>query len=229
MRRDQSFGFLFAAASLAAALCVRGVVNMDQPIANDVHNEELHGLLHSLIGRVHGLNAVLVSSCDGVPLMRVTADEEASDETLAYIQVCCWVWACVCEQASAAEGRFCTQLQDWHVNFRWVLLLCVSASCPPTPPSPPRSPARCRPLSFVPAQTELAAVFAASVKQIASLKLGHVQSLVSEYSRFTVVHVDGTQLVITFVAAKDANVALIQQLAPQVKKALSHFAEQIAY
>ena len=72
---------------------------MDQPIANDVRNPEIDGVLASIIHRVHGLNAVLISTGDGVPLVQVvggsdTADADASAaassesqaEQLAYFQ-----------------------------------------------------------------------------------------------------------------------------------------------
>ena len=61
------------------------------------------------------------------------------------------------------------------------------------------------------------------------MKLGMVSSIISEYSHFTIVHVNGGPLVITLVATKDANVALMQSLAPKLKKSLSLLAEQIAY
>jgi hypothetical protein len=62
---------------------------MEQPIAIDVDNEEIKGVLRSVIERVHGINAVLVSTADGVPLVEVVAGPEAaSPEALAYFQVC---------------------------------------------------------------------------------------------------------------------------------------------
>ena len=71
----------------------------DQPIAIDVRNAEIDGVLQDIIDRVHGLKAVLISTNDGVPLVQVStqagdSEEEAAvaeataPEHLAYLQVC---------------------------------------------------------------------------------------------------------------------------------------------
>lgn len=70
----------------------------DQPIAIDVRNAEIDGVLQDIIDRVHGLKAVLISTNDGVPLVQVStqagdSQEEAAvaeataPEHLAYLQV----------------------------------------------------------------------------------------------------------------------------------------------
>ena len=52
----------------------------------------------------------------------------------------------------------------------------------------------------------------------------------SEYSHYNLMHIDsGGTLVITMVADKDANIALCQHMAPQIRKALSLLADQVVF
>ena len=62
---------------------------MDQPIAVEVENAEIKAMLEGVIERVHGLNAVLVSTGDGVPLIQVVKSKEgAGADNLPFFQVC---------------------------------------------------------------------------------------------------------------------------------------------
>ncbi len=112
--------------------------------------------------------------------------------------------------------------------------MCLRGALRPCSPlacwaSPPCAPCVVLPLRNFDPQTTLATTFGAAAKQIASMKLGPVKSIISEYRAFTLVHLDGGALVITLVASSDANLAMALLLAPQLKKALSLLSDQIAY
>ena len=67
---------------------------MEQPIATEVQNDEINALLQSVLSRVHGLKAILISTSDGVPLVQAVDKQAppATSASLEYLQARCVVF-----------------------------------------------------------------------------------------------------------------------------------------